>query len=478
MAAVLALAVAPDAAAFCGAYVGGADSALTNTASRIAVARQGRATTLTMFNDYAGNADQFGLVIPVPPGFDEDNLRLADQELLDLLDQYTAPRLVRYTCEDFYGGEASQSFSSARDAEGLSGSSSSSTSSGCGGGGGGAWFDDNDADDPVDEDDGWYDTGTDVEVEDRVQLGEYTAYVLSADDGEGLTAWLDARGYSVGEDAAALFDDFIDSGSHFLALEVDLDAVPEGSQWLTPLQLGYYSDVFGLPIRMGTVSSSGVQDLIVFAVTDADGGTVGISNYDEEPRLEDECLLDLDKAGTLTGAYEEAFASRIGLSADPEANGDAAGFSWFTEYSWESGKCDPCPEGDGLDFEDAEDLGMIDAAYGYHVTRLHLRYTPDAVDQDLVLYESGIADQLQYRFVEHAWALESVVPMCGEEQPDPPGACYSAEWWSRWAEDPESEDLAWASQSERSGSCGCSSTSMQFGVLAVPVWLLVRRRRS
>ena len=88
--------------AFCGTYVGGSEGTPTNRASMIAVARAGDATTLTLFNDFEGEVEEFGLVIPVPPGFDEGNLRLGDKELLDRLDRYSAPRLVSYDCESFY----------------------------------------------------------------------------------------------------------------------------------------------------------------------------------------------------------------------------------------------------------------------------------------------------------------------------------------------------------------------------------------
>ena len=80
--------------AFCGTYVGGVDSTPSNRASQVAVARDGSATTLTLFNDWEGDFADFGLLIPVPPGFDGGNLRLADATLLATLDAYSAPRML------------------------------------------------------------------------------------------------------------------------------------------------------------------------------------------------------------------------------------------------------------------------------------------------------------------------------------------------------------------------------------------------
>jgi hypothetical protein len=82
--------------AFCGTYVGGVESTPSNRASQIAIARDGSATTLTLFNDFSGDLSEFGLVIPVPPDFDQGNLRLADSARLARLDQYSAPRMVAY----------------------------------------------------------------------------------------------------------------------------------------------------------------------------------------------------------------------------------------------------------------------------------------------------------------------------------------------------------------------------------------------
>ena len=59
-------AVPLQAEAFCGFYVGKADSSLFNEASAVIMARDGMRTTLTMQNDYRGEPTEFALVVPVP----------------------------------------------------------------------------------------------------------------------------------------------------------------------------------------------------------------------------------------------------------------------------------------------------------------------------------------------------------------------------------------------------------------------------
>ena len=51
--------LAADAHAFCGFFVSGADAALTNNASQVALLRKGNRTVLTMSNNYKGPPETF-----------------------------------------------------------------------------------------------------------------------------------------------------------------------------------------------------------------------------------------------------------------------------------------------------------------------------------------------------------------------------------------------------------------------------------
>ena len=491
--------------AFCGAYVAEDGASLSNRASRIVVARDEYGTTLSMFNDVQGDFSSFALLVPVPEGFDAGNLRLADRELLEKVDAYSAPRRVAYTCDDFYDTEqraAISTVASAKEAaeqaqteadsgdfgwEDSGGGSTSSSASGCGGGGGGswsssgssgAWWEDEDGDDsgmPQDDEPAWTDTATGTEVEEEFDLGEYTAYVLDPAGGEGLVEWLNANGFSADEATADALQEQVDAGSHFLALRVDLDRAPDETTWLSPLQLGYAADNVTLPIRLGAASSEGVQDLVVFVVSSDYDGAWGISNYPEAEAPSSECLLELE-GESFADWYEEAFTEAVGIASDPLALEGTEGLGWITEYTWGQGKCDPCTEVGPLETQEVRDLGLSEySAWSYRLTRLRLRYTPQGATQDLALYPTMVWDNDQIRYVEHSWELESLLPTCGSEQPEEPGACYTAEWWARQAE----QDLSDASTTVYEKGCLENPEPAGRALLLIPglALLLWRRRR-
>jgi len=437
-----------SAHAFCGAYVAEEGVEVENRHSTIVMARVGNATTLTMLNDVSGDPASFGLIIPVPSGFDEGNLRLADRDVIEKIEAYTAPRRVSYTCDDFYSGDidAAISTKAARakdhvadtglDTGGSAATSASTSASGCSGsssGDGSAWFDDEAWQDTGDADDAAVlDTATGTTVEEEFDLGEYTAFVLSAEDGEGLWAWLNDNGFRADVDTAAELAEHVAAGSWFLALKVDLGRAPREGEFLSPLQMGYYAETLGLPIKLGAASSVGVQDLVAIVLAADDEGRWGISNYPGFDAPGAECMVELDPGRSFYDWYEEQFTEAIDIAADPTAV-EGAKLGWITEYSWGSGKCDPCTEVGPLEADDAVALGYGDTAWGYRVTRLRLRYTPEGVTQDLALYPTNLQEDTQLRYVEHAWELESLLPICEHRIPDEPGACYSAEWWARQA---------------------------------------------
>src|SRR6185503_10091333 len=82
--------------AFCGFFVGKADSKLFNQASQVALVRDGDKTVLTMANDFQGELKEFALVIPVPTFIERNQIAVVEKGLLDHLDAYSAPRLVEY----------------------------------------------------------------------------------------------------------------------------------------------------------------------------------------------------------------------------------------------------------------------------------------------------------------------------------------------------------------------------------------------
>ena len=66
MIAFAALSAPPEAEAFCGFYVAGADAKLYNNATMVVMMRDGQRTVLAMQNNYQGPPENFAMVVPVP----------------------------------------------------------------------------------------------------------------------------------------------------------------------------------------------------------------------------------------------------------------------------------------------------------------------------------------------------------------------------------------------------------------------------
>jgi len=395
-----------QAHAFCGTYVSSAGTDVYNSASEVVIARQGVRTTLTMANDVIGDPSDFAMVIPVPQVINEADVHVVKPEDVDLIRTYSMPRLVSYTCDDFkpvydhpcpwMEQECPTNFlikamTEAQAGGGEGEGEGEGEASDAGGG------------------------GSSVEVEAEYIVGEYEVVVLSAELSTDLLTWLVDEGYSIPESTANMLQEYIDSGSYFLAARVYPEAGVGDGDTLSPLQFAYDSEVFGLPIRIGTSSSIGEQDLIVYTITELEEGAVGISNY-AELEVEDECMWDGE------GDFGEFYAEQF-----EDAYGRESGAIWTTEYSWKNEpqvqKCDPCT-GPPPETQQLTNVGFDDQGTGrFHFTRLHVRYTPEEATQDLVFYGSRQNLQLQKRYIEYNEGLEDRFPLCKEGWSDTPGTC-------------------------------------------------------
>lgn len=405
---------APSAAAFCGTFVGPSGAALVNRASQVVVAREGDHTTLTLAADYEGDLADFALLVPLPTAVTEDDVHVVDPDLIARVDEYSSPRMVEYTCDDVLSAE--------RDTTPLIG---------CGGAS-------KDASVYSSADAALSYGGVTVDVEAYFVEGEYTVAVLSAEESEGLMGWLDQNGYAVPEGGEDILQEYIDAGAHFLAARVTLPQA--GATWLSPLQIAYDSEVWSLPIRIGTINAEDAQEVLVYALTA--GGQVGISNY---PQLEpdDECML---RDADLVGGYQA------------ELDGEwAEGPGWVLEHAWSlTTSCDPCTATTGLTPDELHALGLT--TYHAFLTRLRVHYAKAQAAEDLVLYDSGIYENQQTRFIRYDDRLESLFPVCGEGFVEDPGTCEAG---------------------ERAPVVGCSapgtSASGAAGLLA---FAMLRRRRA
>lgn len=436
----MALAI-PTADAFCGAYAGSAGADIYNSVSEVAIVRQNGRTTLSVSNDVDGVAGStFAMLVPVPVILAEEDVHVLNQGVFDTLDAYTRPRLVTYTCDDFaptYEDPCLDDWNLKNAAQEMTSVGDSATAT----------------------------PSYDVDVEAEFIVGEYEIVVLSAEDSDDLFGWLTNEGFQVSRATEEAVQEYLDAGSYFFAAKVNADAGIGDGDVLSPLQFSYDSDVFSLPIRIGTAASKGVQDLLVYAVTDFADGSVAISNY-PQISFEDECMLGEDFAtdfGADIGAYyQDAFT---------EAYEETPGADWMMEYGWGNGHCDPCtgeaPDEKllatvGFDFDQME--------YGYYVSRLHMRYTPDEAVEDVVMYTSGITAQEQVRFIEPNPKLHWKFEVCDVGKM--PGASKA---------DCDFDPSPYSETCEGEG-CGCAaaSTASPVGgmVMGLLTWVGLARRRS
>ena len=232
--------------AFCGFYVGKADTKLFNQASQVALVREGDRTVLTMANDFQGDPKEFALVVPVPTFIERRQIAVVDKALLDHLDAFSAPRLVEYFDRDPCAPQEL-----ALNAPASAGAQALRRKS---------------------EDKGG------VTVEATYTVGEYDIVILSATQSNGLESWLVANGYKIPPGAAAVLGSYIKQGMRFFVAKVNLkEQAALGFTFLRPLQVAYDSPKFMLPIRLGTVNAKGPQDLFIFALTRK--GRVETTNY-------------------------------------------------------------------------------------------------------------------------------------------------------------------------------------------------------
>jgi hypothetical protein len=388
-----------SAYAFCGAYVGPAGDIPDNRSSRVVVAWDGTDTTVTMTADARDVPSDFAMLVPVPRGTTEEDVRvLSDPTALDVLDGYSAPRFVAYTCDTLHAGTAS----------GVGG---------CGGQAPAACNRSLEENLVAAVEQGFDDAGVDVPgVEHLGSLldGDLTADLLDAATGEALQEWLDGNGYGMAPGADALLDNYIDQGVHFLAIEVTPSRRGDDI-WVSPVQVVYEGvKVQQLPLRLGAVHGEDVQEVTLWVLSDPEDGAAAIGTY-EEVIQEDDCMPapGVDVAEVLEATFDEAVAEHEG--------------AWVTEYSWPlANSCDPCP----YDFADpstaVEELGGV--PFVSHVTRMRMRFTPELLDQDLFWQFTRQTPMEQLRYVQHDGGLEGDFPICLEGWvEDPEGICDGAE---------------------------------------------------
>jgi len=343
--------------AFCGFYVGKADTKLFNQASQVALVREGDHTVLTMANDFQGDPKEFALVVPVPTFIERRQIAVVDKGLLDHLDAFSAPRLVEYFDVDPCAPPPMPAAAAAGGGRDLMLKS------------GGAM--------------------RGVTVEATYTVGEYDILILSARESNGLESWLIENGYKIPSGAAPILGSYIKQGMRFFVAKVNLkEQAALGFTFLRPLQVSYETPKFMLPIRLGTVNAKGPQDLFVFALTRT--GRVETTNY-RTVKLPTGMDLPLFVKAEFKDFYKAMFAEQV-RREDMHAV--------FLEYAWNMSWCDPCAA-DPLSSEQLRKLGvrLENDNRPTFVSRLHARYDAAHFPEDLVFQETSNQDNFQGRYV-------------------------------------------------------------------------------
>lgn len=431
--------VASDARAMCGCMVGRRpppatpteQGALLNKATVVVMLRDGTHTVLSFQNDYFGPAEDFALVIPVPVVLAPEDVSTLDRGVFDRLQAVAAPHMVELYEQDPCPERA-------RPGWGIGGGMSAEGSTR---GGGGA------------------PTGAPpppaVVVEAQFQEGEYDITILGANDSAALERWLGQNGYHLPVGAERFLRPYVEAGMKFFVARVDIARLREVAarrqqqlarnagwmaqgglgqlvegppvegapdpglgRFLSPLRMHYESDEFSLPVRLGLLNSIGEQDLVVHLLSPA--GRYEVANYGN--RWVPTNVRVNGRAAQSFGRFYDAYFGALSGRSPRRVWTEYAGP--ITEVVEESDprrrrgvlpaapSCVGCSR-PGLAQEDLDALGESIVHGGpsrmdqYTLTRLHYRYGPRGLPNDLVFrpgtpMAGGIEDATRPRLARAA----------------------------------------------------------------------------
>jgi hypothetical protein len=369
---------APQAGAFCGFYVGKADSKLFNEASQVIIARDAERTVISMRNDFQGELTDFALVVPVPVVLQKSQIHIGDPKIFERIDAYSAPRLAEYFDPD------------PCEVRKMALERALPASAGA-----------------VLNQKARRDQALGVAVEARYTVGEYDIVILSATQSTGLETWLRQNGYRIPAGASRALQPYVRQGLKFFVAKVNVaEQTKIGFAYLRPLQFAFEYDRFMLPVRLGMLNAKGAQDLVVYALTR--NGRVETTNY-RTVRVPADVELPTYVRSEFPAFYKTLF--------DTQSRHEDYRVVW-TEYFWDMVWCDPCAA-DPLSADELRSAGVFwldgdpsspaiqkrgGGAQPVLLTRLHLRYTRDTLPEDLMFQETQDRQNFQARYVlRHPW---------------------------------------------------------------------------
>jgi hypothetical protein len=366
-----ALLLSMQAHAFCGFYVAKADASLFNNKSEVIMVRNGNRNVITMSSDFRGDLSEFAMVVPVPTVLAEKDIRVVERRIFDVLNDYSAPRLVNYYDNNPCGYDMrlyEDSYSMAVPSMAKEELESKKLT-----------------------------TFKGVQIEAQYDIDEYNIIILSAKESDGLQLWLEANGYKVPETARQVLEPYVRSNMKFFLVKVNLDKVKNrNSEYLRPIQIRFDHAKFMLPLRLGMANSNGSQDMIVYALTTE--GRVECTNYRtvKMPTDRNIPLYVEPKFGDFYKSLFEKTYKQEGRNAV------------FLEYAWNVSpytavKCDPCvgPPPVNYDFVEAGADWITQGNFNQTIffTRLHVRYSRDKFPSDLQFQVTPNNENFQCRYV-------------------------------------------------------------------------------
>ena len=314
--ALLALAP-PEVEAFCGFYVSGADAKLYNNATMVVLMREGMRTVLSMQNNYEGPPQDFAMVVPVPSILQKENVKTLPSEVFDKVDRLASPRLVEYWEQDPCVARSSGGVDDI-----LSGLGSSGLRRAVGA------------------------EASGVTIKAQFKVGEYEVVILSATEALGLEAWLKEHDYNIPDGASEVLRPYIAAGMYFFVARVDTNKVTfgaDGQATLSPLRFHYDSKVFRLPVRLGLLNAKGRQDLLIHILARN-------TRYEAANAPNVTLPTNLIVPNATRSRFGEFYTTLLDRTLEKRPG------AVVTEYSWNSGNCDPCP-GPPLHHQDLLTLG-------------------------------------------------------------------------------------------------------------------------
>ncbi len=114
-------------------------------------------------------------------------------------------------------------------------------------------------------------TFEDVIVIDQLEVGSFDVTVLSSDDPDALTDWLDANGFAVTAEHAAALSPYVDRGWVFTAMKLRDGVDPPGFGWnsnVDPVSVTFEADRLDVPFDLLGINRDASYTMVFIVVDD------------------------------------------------------------------------------------------------------------------------------------------------------------------------------------------------------------------